>query len=88
MTECIRVFLSDVMAYDDPMVDTISTKYLTLKMVERPCCLRLCNLLGVLKSYGDRISLNIESSLTIFAEVMALRALNKIGYINVVTSNM
>ena len=49
MTECSRVFLGDIMVYDDPMVDPISTKYLTLKMVEKSCCLRLCNLLGVLK---------------------------------------
>ena len=45
MTECSRVFLGDIMVYDDPMVDPISTKYLTLKMVEKPCCLRLCSLL-------------------------------------------
>ena len=32
--------------------------------------------------------MNIESLLTIFGEVIALRALYKIGYINVVTSKM
>ena len=76
------------MAYGDPMVDPISKKYLTSEMVEKSCCLRLCNLLGVLKSYGGDISMNIESLLTIFGEVIALRALNKISCINVVTSTM
>ena len=78
--------MGDVMAYDDPVVDKISTKYLTLRMVKRPCCLRLCNLLGVLKSYGDHTSLDMESLLTIFGAVIVLRVLYKIGYINVVTS--
>ena len=32
--------------------------------------------------------MNIESFLTIFGEVIALRALHKIGYINGVTLNM
>ena len=76
------------MVYSDPMVDPISTKYLTLKVVEKSCCLRLCNLLGVLKSYGGDISMNIESLVTIFGEVIALKVLYKIGYINVVTSKM
>ena len=88
VTECSRVFLSDIMAYGDPMVDPISKKYLTLEMVEKPCCLRLCSLLGVLKSYGGHISMNIESLLTIFGEMIALRVLYKIGYMNVVTSKM
>ena len=37
---------------------------------------------------NGNISLNIESLLTIFGGVIALRVLNKIGYINVVTSKM
>ena len=76
------------MAYGDPMVNPISEKYLTSEMVEKSCCLRLCNSLGVLKSYGGHISMNIESLVTIFGEVIALRVLYKIGYINVVTSKM
>ena len=32
--------------------------------------------------------MNIESLVTIFGEVIALRVLYKIGHINVVTSNM
>ena len=37
---------------------------------------------------NGHISLNIESLLTIFGGVIALRVLNKISYINVVTSKM
>ena len=55
MTECSRVFLGDIMVYDDPMVDPISTKYLTLKMVEKSCCLRLCSLLLRGRSIKNRM---------------------------------
>ena len=37
---------------------------------------------------NGHISISIESLLTIFGEVIALRVLYKIGYINVVTSIM
>ena len=37
---------------------------------------------------NGHISLNIESLLTIFGGVIALRVLYKMGYINVVTSKM
>ena len=37
---------------------------------------------------NGHISLNIESLLTIFGGVIALRVLNKMGYIKVVTSKM
>ena len=49
------------MVYDRPVANLISMKYLTLKMVGKPCWLRLCNLLGVLKTCEGRISLDIAS---------------------------